>query len=79
MDTGTQLRGSWVSGQSDRLGPGAPVRLCTHAGRDQLATIEFESIPGTTHYLPLEAPDECAAAVIAYLGRHGLLDPARGP
>ena len=43
---------------------------------DQLATIEFETVPGTTHLLPLEAPGECAAAVLAYLDRRGLLDSA---
>ena len=59
--------------------PALPYAYAPTLDADQLVTIEFESIPGTTHYLPLEAPDECAAAVMAYLGRHGVLDPACGP
>ena len=55
--------------------PGLPSSYAPTLDADQLATIEFESIPGTTHYLPLEAPRECATAVLAYLRRRGLLGP----
>ena len=58
--------------------PALPYAYAPTLDADQLAMIEFESIPGTTHYLPLEAPNECAAAVLAYLGRRGLLDSAHG-
>ena len=53
--------------------PALPQAYAPTLDTDQLAAIEFESIPGTTHFLPLEAPGECAAAVLAYLGRRGLL------
>ena len=59
--------------------PALPYAYVPTRDADQLATIEFESIPGTTHYLPLEAPEECAAAVLAYLARRGLLRPGRRP
>ena len=53
--------------------PALPQAYAPTLDAHQLATIEFESIPGTTHFLPLEAPRECAAAVLAYLARRGLL------
>ena len=56
--------------------PALPYAYVPTLDADQLAALEFESIPGTTHYLPLEAPAECAAAVLAYLGRRGLCDSA---
>ena len=58
--------------------PALPQAYAPTLDADQLATIEFESIPGTTHLLPLEAPSECVAAVLGYLGRRGLLDWAPG-
>ena len=79
MDQGPRLRGPWMPGQGDRFGPHAlPQAYAPTLDPHQLAKIEFESIPGTTHLLPLEAPGECAAAVLAYLGRRGLLDSAQG-
>ena len=57
--------------------PALPQAYAPTLDPHQLAKIEFESIPGTTHLLPLEAPGECAAAVLAYLGRRGLLDSAQ--
>ena len=59
--------------------PTLPSAYAPTLDADQLATIEFESIPGTTHYLPLEAPRECATAVLAYLRHHGLPGPVRRP
>ena len=38
----------------------------------ELALVEYEFIPGTTHFLQLEAPAKCIAAVRAYLGRLGM-------
>ena len=58
--------------------PALPQAYAPTLNDDQLATIEFESIPQTTHLLPLEAPGECVAAVLGYLGRRGLLDWAPG-
>ena len=58
--------------------PALPQAYAPTLDADQLAMIEFESIPGTTHLLPLEAPGECVAAVLGYLGRCGLLDSAPG-
>ena len=56
--------------------PALPQAYSPTLDADQLATIEYESIPGTTHLLPLEAPRECVAAVLGYLGRRGLIDSA---
>lgn len=40
---------------------------------EQLAVVEYETIAGTTHFLPLEAPEACVRAVLAYLRRRRLL------
>ena len=58
--------------------PALPQAYAPTLDPHQLAKIEFESIPGTTHLLPLEAPGECAAAVLAYLGCRGLLGSTQG-
>ena len=39
---------------------------------DELALVEYETIPGTTHFLQLEAPAKCVATVLAYFERRGL-------
>ena len=40
---------------------------------DELDAVEYESIPETGHFLQLEKPAECVAAMCAYLGQRGHL------
>ena len=41
------------------------------------AGVEHEFVPGSTHFLQLEKPEECAAAMLDFLGRHGLVESPR--
>ena len=36
--------------------------------------VDYEFVPGTTHFLQLEKPEECAAATRNYLNRQGLVE-----
>lgn len=38
----------------------------------QLADVDYDFLPGTTHFLQLEKPEECAASTIEFLERQGL-------
>ena len=53
--------------------PSNPTAYVPSLDDDQLAVVEYETIPGTTHFLQLEAPLACVRAVLAYLRRHSLL------
>ena len=53
--------------------PALPYTYVPTLEADQLALIEYEFIPGTTHLLQLEAPAKCAAAMLAFLRRRGLM------
>lgn len=35
---------------------------------DGIPGVDYEFLPGTTHFLPLEKPEDCAAIVIEYIG-----------
>ena len=43
------------------------------------AGAEHEILPGTTHFLQLEKPEECVAATLEFLARQGIVEskPAR--
>ena len=47
--------------------PALPYAYAPSLDDAELAHIEYEFIPGTTHLLQLEAPAKCIAAVRAYL------------
>ena len=53
--------------------PSNPAAYVPSLDDDQLALVEYETIPGTTHFLPLEAPAACVRATLAYLRRRRLL------
>lgn len=53
--------------------PANPTAYVPSRDDDQLAVVEYETIPGTTHFLQLEAPTACVRAALAYLRRRGLL------
>ena len=53
--------------------PGNPAAYVPSLDDDQLAVVEYETIPGTTHFLQLEAPAACVRAALAYLRRRRLL------
>ena len=53
--------------------PSKPAAYVPSLDDHQLAAVEYETIPGTTHFLQLEAPAACVRAALAYLRRHHLL------
>ncbi|MCY4014402.1 MAG: alpha/beta hydrolase [Gammaproteobacteria bacterium] len=53
--------------------PSNPAAYVPSLDDRQLAVVEYETIPGTTHFLPLEAPAACVRAMLAYLRGHRLL------
>ena len=55
--------------------PSLPAAYVPALDEDELAFVEYEFIPGTTHLLQLEAPAKCAAAVLAYLRSRELRQP----
>ena len=54
------------------LDPDRPNFDCSEA-----AGIEHEFLPGTTHFLQLEKPEECAAAMLDFLCRQGFVESPR--
>jgi pimeloyl-ACP methyl ester carboxylesterase len=48
-----------------------PPALIGRAMAEELA-LEYEAIPGTTHFLQIERPDECIRATESFLRKHGL-------
>ena len=34
--------------------------------------VDYDSLPGTTHFLPLEKPEDCAAMTLEYIGFHAM-------
>ena len=53
--------------------PSNPTAYVPSLDDKQLALVEYETIPETTHFLQLEAPAACVRAVLAYLRRRRLL------
>ena len=49
--------------------PGLPYAYVPSLDNDQLDAVEYEPIPGTGHFLQLERPAECVAAMRTYLQR----------
>ena len=43
------------------------------------AGVDHEFLPGTTHFLQLEKPEECAAVMLEFLARQGLVDKSAAP
>ena len=54
------------------LDPDRPDFDCSEA-----AGVEHEFLPGTTHFLQLEKPEECAAAMLDFLSRQGFVESPR--
>ena len=40
---------------------------------DTLAMLDYDFIPDSTHFLPLEVPEECASMTVTFLGERGLV------
>jgi pimeloyl-ACP methyl ester carboxylesterase len=51
-------------------GAGPPALICKAIGEE--LPIEYEAIPGTTHFLQMEKPEECVRAMETFLAKHGL-------
>jgi pimeloyl-ACP methyl ester carboxylesterase len=52
---------------------GGPPALIGRALADE-ASLEYEAIPGTSHFLQIERPQECIRVMEAFLVKHGLVN-----
>jgi pimeloyl-ACP methyl ester carboxylesterase len=52
---------------------GGPPALIGRALADE-ASLEYEAIPGTSHFLQIERPQECIRVMEAFLLKHGLVN-----
>lgn len=60
-----------VCGDPHLEGAGAPA-LIGKAIAEEIRSIEYESIPNTTHFLQIERPQECIRATESFLKKHGM-------
>lgn len=60
-----------VCGDPHMEGAGAPA-LIGKAIAEETPSIEYEAIPGTTHFLQIERPNECIRAMESFLKKHGV-------
>ena len=44
-----------------------------------VTSFHYDFVPGTTHYLQLENPEECVSAMVDFLECQGLVEPASAP
>jgi len=51
-------------------GAGPPALICKAISEE--LPIEYEAIPGTTHFLQMEKPEDCVRAMESFLAKHGL-------
>lgn len=56
--------------------PTLPFSFLPSKDLDGLTSYNYDFVPGTTHYLQLENPEECVAAMVEFLEREGLAGPA---
>ena len=56
----------------DPTGPGAFVPSIVLHDVARRCDLDYDYVPGSTHFLQLEKPAECAALMLEYLERHGL-------
>ena len=52
--------------------PANPAAYLPSLDDDELALVEYETIPGSTHFLQLEEPAACVRAALSYLHRRSL-------
>jgi pimeloyl-ACP methyl ester carboxylesterase len=52
---------------------GGPPALIGRALAEE-ASLEYEAIPETSHFLQIERPQECIRAMEAFLVKHGLVN-----
>ena len=56
----------------DPMGPGAFVPSIVLRDVARRCDLDYDYVPGTSHFLQLEKPAECAALLLDFLERHGL-------
>ncbi len=61
-----------VCGDPHLEGVGPPA-LIGKAIAEEIRSVEYESIPNTTHFLQIERPEECIRAVESFLKKHGMI------
>lgn len=51
--------------------PVAPHSFLPTVAMDEIAALRYDFVPETTHFLQLEAPETCVAAMLEFIGEHG--------
>ncbi|MFZ0658510.1 MAG: alpha/beta hydrolase, partial [Candidatus Binataceae bacterium] len=59
-----------ICGDPDLVGAMPPALIGRELAREH--GLPYESIPGTTHFLQIEKPEECALAMESFLGKYDL-------
>ena len=52
--------------------PTIPYSFLPSVNLSTLVALDYDFVPDTTHFLPLEVPVECASITVAFLEEHGL-------
>lgn len=60
-----------ICGDPHAEGAGPPA-LIGKAIAEEIAAVEYESIPDTTHFLQIERPEPCVRAMESFLRKHGM-------
>ena len=53
--------------------PTLPYSFLPTYNLGQIAAVDYDFLPDTTHFLQLEQPEECKAMVLEFLESHNLL------
>ena len=59
--------------------PVAPHSFLPTVAMDEIVALHYDFVPETTHFLQLEAPEHCVAALLAFIGEDGGLVLGAGP
>lgn len=59
-----------IGADPDLEGAGPPAKIVRAIAEE--ASIEYEAIAGTTHFLQIEKPEECVRAMESFLARHAM-------
>ncbi len=71
VDFGSVLCPTKIIASDPALDPDRPPFDYTDAGA---AGVDHERMPGTSHFLQLEKPQACAATMVEFLERHGIVE-----
>ena len=57
--------------------PVAPHSFLPTVAMDEIVALNYDFIPETTHFLQLEQPEQCVAAMLEFIGNDGELPASR--